>query len=78
MIAVGGDLEAPLALGTNTAQLHELLHSLLAHRDAACHQRAPDARPAVGATGLGVQGLDMHQQRLVAQAMPLGIAGTAH
>ena len=66
MVAVSGDLEAPLALGTNTMQLHELLHSLLADQDA-----LPPPR-------LGVQGLKMHQQRLVAQALPLGIASTAH
>ena len=34
--------------------------------------------PEYPAAGLGVQGLDMHQQRLVAQALPLSIAGTAH
>ena len=59
-------------------QLHELLHSLLAHRDTARYQLAPDAWPAVGAPRLGVQGLDMHQQRLVAQVALRGIAGTAH
>ena len=64
-MAVGGDLEALFSLTTNGVQLHELLHSLLAHRDAACHQLALNARPAVGAAGLGVQGFDVHQQRLV-------------
>ena len=50
MGAVGGDHEAPLALGTNAVQLHELLHPLLVHRNTARHQLAPDAWPAVGAT----------------------------
>ena len=78
MIVVSGDLEAPLALGTNTVQLHELLHPVLARRDAARPQFAPDdARPAVSATRLGVLGLDMHQQRPVAQVAPLRTNGTA-
>ena len=78
MVAVGGDLKAPFSLGTNAVQLHELLHPLLARRDAARHQLASDARPAVGSAGFGVHGLYMHQQCLVAQAPLLDIAGTAH
>ena len=78
VIAVSGDLEAPLAFGADAVQLHELLHPLLDHRDAARYQFALDARPAVGATLLDVQGLDMHQQRLVAQVAPLRPAGTAY
>ena len=34
--------------------------------------------PTARATRLGMQRLDMHQQRLVAQVVPLCIAGTAH
>jgi hypothetical protein len=44
VMTVGGDLEASLALGANAVQLHELLHPLLAHRHAARHPFAPDAR----------------------------------
>ena len=42
----------PTALWTlNTVQLHGLLHPLLAHRNTACHQFAPDARPVANAMG---------------------------
>jgi hypothetical protein len=66
VIVVGGDLKAPLAFGANAVLLYELLHPLLAHRDTACHQLAPGARPAAGATGFAMQRLDVHQQRIVA------------
>jgi len=77
VVAVGGDLEAPFSLGADAVQLHELLHPGLAHGNTACHQLAPDARPAVGAAGFGMHGLDMHQQRLVAQVAPLRTNGIA-
>jgi len=76
--AVSGDLEAPFSPGTNAVQFHELLYPSLAHRDTARHQLSPDARPAVAATALGVDGFDMHQQRLVAQMTPLHAAGPTH
>jgi hypothetical protein len=41
MIAIGGDLEAPLSFGTNAVQLHELLHPLLAHQHSALHRDRP-------------------------------------
>ena len=78
VIAFGGDLETPFAFGTNSVQMHEFLHPLLAHRDTTRHQFVLSARPAAGAAGFGVQRLNMHQQRLVAQVLPLRIAGTAH
>lgn len=53
-------------------QLHELLHPQLAHPDAACEQFLPDARPAIAASRLGVNGLDVNQQRIVAQMPSLG------
>ena len=59
-------------------QLHELLYPVFAYRNAAHQQFAPDARPAVGATRLGVQCLDVHQQRLVTQMALLRSAGAAH
>jgi len=71
--AVGGDPEAPPALGTNALQSYELLRPGFAYRDAARHQLAPDTRPAVATPRLGVKGLDVYQQRLIAQVAPLRI-----
>jgi hypothetical protein len=62
MIAVGGEREAPFSLGTNTAN----------------EQLLPNARPALAAAGFSVDGLGMHQQRLVAQEEALRAAGPAH
>jgi len=78
VIAVGGDLEAPLALGTNAVQLHEFLHSLLADSNSACEQLFPDAGPAIAAICLGVDRLDVHEQRVVTQMAALRIAGLAN
>jgi hypothetical protein len=67
-----------LPLGADAVQLHELLHTFLAHADASGQQFLPGARPAVAAARLGVDGLDVHQQRVVAQVAPLRSAGLAH
>ena len=77
MLAAGGDLEAALTPGADAVQLNELLHPQLAHADASCKQLLPDARPAVPAARFGMDGLDVHQQRVIAQMAPLGIAGAA-
>ena len=78
MIAVGGDLEAPLSLGTNAVQLHEPLHALLAHTAPANPQFLSGARPAIAASRLGMDGLDVHQQYVVAWMAALGSAGQAN
>ena len=82
MIAVRRHLESFLALAPDVVQLHQrlhqLLHPLLAHANTARQQLLPDARPAVGATVLDMHGLDVHQQRVVAQAATLGTACFAH
>ena len=78
MIAVGGDLEAPLSLGTNAVQLHELLHALLAHTNASGKQLLSGARPAITASRLGMDDLDVHQQCVVAWMATLGSAGQAN
>ncbi len=75
MAAVGGDLEAPLSFGANAVQLHALLHPLLAHTETACQQLIPRAWPAVAASRFGVDGLDVHQQHVVAQMATLRSAG---
>ena len=54
VLAVGGDLEATLTLGPDAMQLHQLLHSALAHPYSSGLQFFPAARPAVTAD------LDMH------------------
>jgi len=49
MPAVGGDhAETTLAAGTNPVLLHQPLHPLPAHANAAPDQLPPDARPAAG------------------------------
>ena len=78
VLAVGRDLEPALALGPDAVQLHELLHSVLAHSNAACEQFFPSAWPAVAASRLGVDGLDVHQQRVIAQVAALDTAGPAN
>ena len=78
MIAVGGDLEAPLSLGTNAVQLHELLHALLAYTRPASPQLIPDARPAIATSRFGMDCLDVHQQCIIAQMAALDGAGQTH
>ena len=78
VVAVGGDLEAALALGADAMQLHELLHPLLAHPDATCKQLFPRTWPAVATVRFSLDDLDMHQQRVVAQVAPLSRAGKAY
>ena len=70
--AVGGDLETPLSLGTNAVQLHELLHALFTHTDATGKQLLPGAWPAVTTSRRGMNGLEMHQQSVIAQMAALG------
>ena len=66
--AIGGyHPEAPLATSTDAVLLHQPLHPLLAHTDAALDQLPPDARPAVGTAVFRVYRADMRQQCLVAQ-----------
>ena len=78
MIAVGGDFEAPLSFGTNAVQLHKLLHALLAHTNASGKQFLPGAWPAIAASRFGMDGLDVHQQCVIAQMAALNGAGQAH
>ena len=58
--------------------LHHAPHALFAHTDATGKQFLPGAWPAVAAPCFGVDRLDVHQQRIVAEVAPLGIAGTAN
>jgi len=55
--------------------LHELLHPILAHANAACQQLLANARPAVAVACFSVDGLDVHQQRIVAQMAALRATG---
>ena len=66
VLAVGRNLEAAGVLGADVVQLHELLHPQLAHTNATDKQILPAARPAVATAPLGVDSLDMPQQRAVA------------
>ena len=59
-------------------ELHELLDPLLAHPDAPAHKLFPRPGPAVAAAGLGVDGLDVHQQRVIAEVAPLGRTSRPH
>ena len=63
----GRNPESPLAAGVNAVLLHQPLHPLLAHADAALPQLPPDARPSVGAAKLGMDGANVRQQRGIAQ-----------
>lgn len=78
VLAVRSDLEALLALGTYAVQLHEPLDALLASPDAPGQQFLPRPGPTVAATGLGVDGSDVDQQRVVAEVATLGRAGRPH
>ena len=71
-------LKRRLPLARMPCSCMSFLHPLLAHANAACEQLLPDARPAVAATGLGMDGLDVHQQRIVAQVAALRVAGPAN
>jgi hypothetical protein len=51
--------------------LHELLNPILANADAACQQFLAAARPARATTCLGMNGLDMHQQGIIAEIVAL-------
>jgi hypothetical protein len=51
------------------------LHPVLAHADASGQQFLPHPRPAVFAFDLGVDGLDVHQQGFVADALAPWFAG---
>ena len=71
MIAVPGDLEAPLSPGMSAVQLHSLLHALLAYTSPANPQFLPVARPAIAASRFGMDGLDAQQQRVISQMAAL-------
>lgn len=66
MIAVGGNLEAPLPYGMNAVQLPKLLHALLAPTDTAYQQLLTRAWSALAASRFAVDGLDVLQQCVVA------------
>src|SRR6218665_19210 len=51
---------------------------LLAPRAAPGQRSLPRARPAVAAPRFGVDHLDVHQQRVVAEMAPLGRAGSTN
>src|ERR1700679_4030581 len=73
MPAIGRcDAKAPLPAGLNAMLLHEPLHTLLTHANAACQQLPPDARPAVGSPIFCVDSANLRQQRLVGQMAALG------
>src|SRR6218665_3722 len=65
-------------LAPDAVQLHELAPPLLAHPDPPGQQFLPRARPAVAAPRFGVDHLDVHQQRVVAEMVPLGRAGSTN
>ena len=71
MIAVPGDLEAPLSPGMSAVQLRSLLHALLAYTSPANPQFLPVARPAITASRFGMDGLDVQQQRVISQMAAL-------
>ena len=71
MIAVPGDLEAPLSPGMSAVQLRSLLHALLAYTSPANPQFLPVARPAIAASRFGMDGLDVQQQRVISQMAAL-------
>lgn len=75
MIAISGDLEAPLSLGKNAVQFHELLHAMLSHRSATGRKIFPGLRPALAARHLGMDGPDVKKYRVIAQMVKFGYAG---
>ena len=54
------------------------LHPLRAHPETESEQVVPNARPAIGATGLGMDGFDVQQQSIVTETATLRSAGAAH
>jgi len=72
MPAVSGrNTEPPLATGANAVLLHQPLHPLLAHADAALHQLSPDARPTIGPAMFCIHRADVRQQRRIRQMPPM-------
>jgi hypothetical protein len=61
MVAVGGDLEALLALGTHAVRAHQRLQPLLADAHAVFAQLWPDAWSAVSTLRPRVNRPDVHQ-----------------
>ena len=55
------------AAGTDAVFLHEPLHPLLAHANAALDQLPPDPRPSIGAAKFCVHRAVMRQQSGIAQ-----------
>src|SRR6202008_1479411 len=64
----GRGLEASLGARLDAMQLHEPLNPVLAHANALRKQLFPHARPAVLAFGFGMDGANVDQQRVVADA----------
>lgn len=69
VLAVGSHDKLPLAPGLDAVVLHRPTNALLAHPDAPRQQLLPHLGPAVLLLDLGVDGPNMGQQRLVADAL---------
>src|SRR3954468_21501615 len=74
MMAVGGRFVFPLRACPNGVVPHHLAHPLLTNPNVPLPQLAPDPRPPVGASGFGVDRLDVGQQRHVAHS-PCALVG---
>jgi hypothetical protein len=68
VFAVGGDNKLSLAPGLDAVTLHELSDSLFTDPDTSGHQFFPPFWPTVFLLDFGVNGLDVYQQGLVADA----------
>ena len=71
MIRVGRGFVFALGAGFNAVQLHQLAHTLFTYRDATYPQRFPDPGPSIFLLGFRMNGLDMHQERIVADMLAL-------
>jgi len=67
--AVGGHDKLPLAPRPDAMALHALSHTILAHANATSQQFLSHPWPAVFLLHLNVDCLDIHQQRIVADAL---------
>src|ERR1035437_4578210 len=68
MFAVGGDNKFPLASGLDAVTLHQLSDTLFADPDTSGHQFFPHFWPTVFLFDFGLEGLDVYQRGLVADA----------
>src|SRR3954469_6169780 len=68
VIAVGCCFVFPLRACPNGIVPHHLAHPLLTNPNASLPQLAPDPRPPVGASGFGMDRLDVGQQRQIAHS----------